>query len=169
MKLSTVLLVVGLIILVASVVFFAAAPLFLVTVKPVEVWEAKSGDIYKERVFRVAGWEMDYWIAPYVGPFVGKDSKDFVVKGTVEEIRGRAFNFYIFSPSYYELWKAKLPYKTYVEVKGVTRHSFEFRPSKDDYHTLRFVVENQYPAPPILMPEDLVFRLSATWSGKRKA
>jgi len=163
------LLVAGLIFLIVGLVFFAAAPIFLVTVKPTEVWETKSSDLYKELVYRMAGSWNDSWIMPYVGPLAPEDAKDFVVNGTIEEVRGHVFNLYVFNPSNYEYWKAGMPYKVYIEMKGATQYSFEFRPSNDDRYTLRFVVENPNPAPIFSETPDLVFKLSATMQWQEKS
>jgi len=169
MKLSTVFLVAGLIFLVVGVVFFVAAPIFLVTVQPAEVWEARSNDIYKELVYRVPGWQNDYWIQPYFPPLIIEDAKDFAVSGKIAELTGHIFNFYVFNASNYEYWKAGLPYKAYIEGKGTTQYSFEFKSSRDDYLSLRFVVENPNPAPIYPEPSDLVFKVSATMRWQEKS
>jgi len=161
--------VAGLIVLIVGVTLFFVPPTFLLTSQPSEVWEARTGDMYKELVYRVPGWQNDSWIIPYAGPLILEDAKDFLVEGTIEEMRGRVFNFYVFDPSNHEFWKARMPYTAYVEIKGMTHYSFEFRPSKDDYGGLRFVVENPNPAPIFPEPPELVFKLSATIGWQEKS
>jgi hypothetical protein len=107
-----------------------------------------------------AGWK--HWYVPYFGPLINGEAKDFRVKGNITETAGYQFSFYIFNATNYALWSAGRPYNAYVEAKNVTTYSFLFYPTKEDYGSLRFVVENRGAA-------NIVTKLSATmeWSEKQ--
>ena len=136
-------------------------------VAPEEVWRTRTATLYSDETVRQPGWQKDLWIRPYVttSPALSLgETRDFLITGNIQEVKERGFNFYIFDPENYEYWKAKMPYKAYIEKKGGSKYVFEFMPTKQDYDKLRFVVENL--TPDVGSP-DLVFKLSATLTWKQ--
>jgi len=166
-RFSRLRLVVGVLVILLGLLFVSVG-LVGITM-PVEVWNIQTTSLYSNKVERVPGWIGDYWVTPYLAlsPILTPaETKDFVVRGTIEEVTGHNFNFYVFSPENYEYWKAKLAYRPYLEVKGKSRYTFEFMVWKQEYDALRFVVEN--PNADFGSP-DLVFKISATLEWRQRS
>lgn len=160
-------LAIGVVILLFSLTFLSLGIAGIVT--PQEVWRTKTTALYDDETVRQPGWQKDYWIHPYVAiaPALSPgESRDFVITGSIQEVQGRIFSFYIFNSENYEYWKAKMPYKAYVETRGESKYVFQFMATKDDYDKLRFVTQNLNPD---LNTPDLVFKVSATMTWEQRS
>lgn len=107
-----------------------------------EVWTPESGTLVKE-VASVHP-QSDYYPLA-LAPYIPQESRNLVVNGTVIELKGRTFDFYIFNRVNYESWKAEAPYEAYLQAENVSSHSFSSSATREDVSEgLRFVVMNIY-------------------------
>ncbi len=84
------------------------------------------------------------------------------------ELNKRPFNFYVFDETDHKLWQAGLSYKAYLKGNGESAYSFKLNPSKADYGSLKFIIEN--PKPSLQTEVVLTVKVSATlgWQEKEK-
>lgn len=93
-----------------------------------------------------------------------EESKDFVLRGTAEEVGNNKFNFYIFDGDNYDNWADGKSYTSYYEVKNVTTTSFSIPlTEKQAESTTYFIAEN-----PLLDISETV-KVSATLEYEEKA
>jgi hypothetical protein len=107
-----------------------------------EVWIHKSKSLVKEVATIYP--KMNYWPLA-LGPYIPEESRNLVVNGTVKELKGHTFDFYVFNKINYERWKVNASYETILQAKNVSSHSFSFMITREDLSEgLRFVILNIY-------------------------
>jgi hypothetical protein len=134
-RLSKILAIIGLV----AIVLGVAISLIPTTV---EVWTPRKATLVK-KVVTVYPRQSDYILA--LAPFIPKESRSLMINGTVKELKGYTFDFYIFNEFNYELWKAGASYEAYFQRKEVSSCSFSFSLRREDTtEGLRFVAVNKY-------------------------
>lgn len=104
-----------------------------------------------------------YYCSNCVGYKGSISGEDFTVKGTVEEVNNRKFNFYVFDYDNYQRWLGNQTYMAYFESKDIIATTFKISfvtlPSE-----LYFVVEN-----PSSVDEQVVISITIQWKEKSLA
>lgn len=136
MRVSKAVFVIGLILLVLGVVI-ALAPM------STETWDHKEQPFVEEVLTVSAGFSLFPFQKIVLIP---ESSKNIAVSGTVRELNGKNFDFYIFNKRNYELWVANASYQGYGQAKDTSSYSVAFSPTRDDaINVLYFVVVNKNP------------------------
>ncbi|MBS7633306.1 hypothetical protein KEJ15_06795 [Candidatus Bathyarchaeota archaeon] len=135
MKVPKIMAIIGIVVIVLGLVIAIVST-------TTEVWNPKSDTLARE-VATVYS-QSHYW--PLLRPqYIPEESRNLMINGYVEGLKGRTFDLYVFNKVNYELWKAGAAYKAYLEAINVTSHSFSMPVRREDVgEGLRLVVSNIY-------------------------
>jgi len=108
----------------------------------IEVWIPKSGTLTED--IATVHPQLDYYPLA-LAPYISQESRNLEVNGTVKELKGRTFDFYVFNKVNYERWKAEASYETYFQAENTSSCVFSFAATREDLSAgLRFVALNIY-------------------------